>query len=136
MVNVEKMLEPKALFKAAVKAPDSYKGITLELVDEMEGGASLVLPWTMTYDYLHGDPDKDSTRRATSMVGAQMSNDLCDLGVNGDVDNVDSGLLHAMDGLKKLGRESGTLQIVFDETDVDERDMETKFSIRLRVKLV
>lgn len=71
---------------------------------------SIVLPWTVTEEFLQDNPDGGRVGQLVGdMMVTQLANDAEDLAVNGDEDKVKDVLYRANDGWIKLAREHGNL---------------------------
>jgi hypothetical protein len=78
------------------------KGLTGLEVEDRAGLRKMVLPWTVTGEFLEDNPNgEEAANMIAEAMKNQAINDLTDLIINGDEQSQDK-LLLGMDGLRKL----------------------------------
>lgn len=78
----------------------------------------LVLPWTVTNEFLQDNPDVEATEsRILKIMAIQAANDITDLLINGNESSSDK-LLRANDGILALATENVSLESGYKKRDV------------------
>jgi hypothetical protein len=84
----------------------------VEVVSDLDADDALVvIPWVVAREYYEDNPDKDlAINKVATLMAVQVSNDIEDLLINGDVYSTHP-LMGCVDGIVKRGTHHGTMTI-------------------------